>query len=394
MSSTDLASYRTRGRSRLAPAQPYVAKCVTDWRVARSRWAALTERGHALPFQRLAWLDTWYRHCTGPGIQPLIVFVQDGASGRDVLGLALVRRRMSVTSVVTFADGGLSDYNAPAVAAGFFDTCDGAALLRTLRRDLPGDLIRFEKMPVTIDGRPNPLAALPGALPSSLIGNILHVPGTWDAWHRGLERTFRKELERASRVFERNPDAVFRRYEAGPEADRVYVELKRLQAARIAELKLPYTLGHEPARSFYDDIAAEGLRNGTAILTALSVGNEVVAALLGITDGTHYAMTRLATPGPQWKHFSPGRLLIERTLKTLHAEGLREFDFTIGDYPYKRRLGVTPVAMVDVTIALSPLGLWGVTRARLKASIKRGVARLVGMARTARRAKAETPKPV
>ncbi len=85
-------------------------------------------------------------------------------------------------------------------------------------------------------------------------------------------------------------------------------------------------------------------------------------------------MTRLATPGPQWKNFSPGRLLIERTMKMLHADGYRAFDFTIGDYSYKRRIGVTPLPMVETTLALSPMGWPEEARVRGKALLKRSPA--------------------
>jgi CelD/BcsL family acetyltransferase involved in cellulose biosynthesis len=372
MSSADLSYEQAAREPGRVTSWRLAADSVPLWEAARPRWARLSERGDALPFQRVPWLDAWYRHCVEPGVEPLIVFVQDLESGKDILGLPLIRLREGMKRVVTFADGGLTDYNAPAIGPGFVDRNNGRHLWQALRRALPRvDLIRFEKMPLAIDARPNPLAGLPGISPSSLIGNILHVPGSWEDWHWGLERTFRKELERAGRVFEKNSSAAFRRYEAGPEADRVFGELKRMQAMRIAELSLPYALDSEPARSFYDEIAREGLKNGTAILTALTIGDEVVAALLGITDGTHYAMTRLATPGQQWKNFSPGRLLIERTMKMLHADGFRAFDFTIGDYSYKRRIGVTPVPMVQATIAMSPLGWWDMGKDRAKAAIKR-----------------------
>lgn len=364
---------------------------VSRWAEAEARWVELTRCADALPFQRAAWLRAWYGHCATPDIEPLVVFVQDRRSGADVLGLPLVRFREGAKRVIAFADCGLTDYNAPVVGTAFNDATSARALWSALRRALPpADVLRLEKMPVAIDARPNPLARTPGARPSSLIGNVLHVPGTWDEWHWGLERTFRKELERSSRVFEKHTGAAFRRYEPGPEAERVYGELKRLQAARIAELHLPYILDDEPARGFYDQIVRDGLRDGTAILTALTIGEEVVAALLGITDGTHYAMTRLATPGPQWKNFSPGRMVIERTMKMLHAEGFRAFDFTIGDYSYKRRIGVTPVPMTEMTLALSPLGWPEAGKVWFKAALRRHPA-LIEHIRKLRGTKLEAP---
>src|SRR5882762_9630727 len=72
------------------------------------------------------------------------------------------------------------------------------------------DLIRLRKMPVDLDGKPNPLALLDGAGPCSLNGNIVSTGEDFDAWRYTLERTVRKELERSWRVFTRDPQAAFK----------------------------------------------------------------------------------------------------------------------------------------------------------------------------------------
>lgn len=249
-----------------------------EWSEAEPRWQRLAERSTALPFARASWLRPWYRHCTVRDVEPVILFLHDRDTGQDLLALPLVRRREGALRVVCFADNGLTDYNAAPFSAAATSLAP-AALWAAIRKALPpADLLRFEKMPAVIDGRTNPLAGLPGVTPSALIGNILHIPGTWDAWLRGQERHFRKELGRCRRVFEKHPEAAFRRYGAGPEGIRVYEGLRKLQAARIAELGLPYILDDEPARGFYDTVVEEGLADGTAVLTALTIGDEVVAA--------------------------------------------------------------------------------------------------------------------
>jgi CelD/BcsL family acetyltransferase involved in cellulose biosynthesis len=42
----------------------------------------------------------------------------------------------------------------------------------------------------------------------------------------------------------------------------------------------------------------------------------------------------------------------------LHELGVREFDFSIGNYDYKRRFGVEPSALVDLVQPLTPLGFF------------------------------------
>ena len=70
------------------------------------------------------------------------------------------------------------------------------------------DLIRLRKVPVDLDGKPNPLALLDAAGPCSLNGNLVTTGEDYDAWRYTLEKTVRKELERSWRVFTRDPAAV------------------------------------------------------------------------------------------------------------------------------------------------------------------------------------------
>src|SRR6202035_1020987 len=99
-------------------------------------------------------------------------------------------------------------------------------------------------------------------------------------------------------------------------------------------------------------------------------GEEVVATLLGIRVGSRYVMLRNSHAGEKWSNCSPGRLIIERTMAALHKDGVRQFDFSIGNYAYKRRFGVAPLALIDLTAALSWRGWPYVLRDRAARSLR------------------------
>ena len=107
------------------------------------------------------------------------------------------------------------------------------------------------------------------------------------------------------------------------------------------------------------------------MLSALTVGEEVVATLLGIRIGSRYVMVRISNAGDKWSNCSPGRLIIERTMAALHKDGVREFDFSIGNYAYKRRFGVAPLPLVDLTAALSWRGVPYALRDRAARQLRR-----------------------
>ncbi|MEA2890541.1 MAG: hypothetical protein QOI05_1334, partial [Bradyrhizobium sp.] len=231
--------------------------------------------------------------------------------------------------------------------------------LRAALRRLPGgaDLIRLRKMPVETGGRPNPLALLDGAGPCALNGNIVITGEDFDAWRFTLERTVRKELERSWRVFTRDPAAAFRIITDKDDALRVLSTMEAQQGDRMQQLGLNFILNDETCAAFYRGLVEANVGNGFAVLSALTAGDEVVAALLGIRQGARYVMVRISNAGEKWSNCSPGRLVIERTMAALHKDGVRQFDFSIGNYAYKRRFGVTRIALADFSAALSWRGL-------------------------------------
>jgi CelD/BcsL family acetyltransferase involved in cellulose biosynthesis len=224
---------------------------------------------------------------------------------------------------------------------------------------LPGgaDLIRLRKMPVELEGRPNPLALLDGAGRCALNGNVVTTGDDFDAWRFTLERTVRKELERSWRVFARDAAATFKIIADKDEALRVLSTMETQQGDRMQHLGLNFVLNDETYAAFYRNLVHDNVASGYAVLSALTVGDEVVATLLGIRRGPRYVMVRISNAGEKWSNCSPGRLIIERTMAALHKDGIRQFDFSIGNYAYKRRFGVARFPLVDITAALSWRGL-------------------------------------
>jgi CelD/BcsL family acetyltransferase involved in cellulose biosynthesis len=332
-----------------------------DWQRAKARWG---DGADATPFQNWQWLQAWYGAFANlEHVEPLIAIVSDAATGEQAMLLPLIRRTHKRIRIVEPADLDLTDYNAPLLGpAAPRDAKSARAMWRGLRgalKQLPGgaDLIRLRKMPVETDGRPNPLALLHGAGPCSLNGNVVTTGDDFDAWRFTLERTVRKELERSWRVFTRDPAAAFKIITDKDEALRVLSTMESQQGDRMQQLGLNFVLNDETYAAFYRNLVEANVGNGFAVLSALTVGDEVVATLLGIRQGARYVMVRISNAGEKWSNCSPGRLIIERTMAALHKDGVRQFDFSIGNYAYKRRFGVARIALVDFSAALSWRGL-------------------------------------
>jgi CelD/BcsL family acetyltransferase involved in cellulose biosynthesis len=345
------------------PARPashaaqFRVELLDDWKQAIARWH---DSGPSTPFQHPEWYDAWYEAFAGAeGIAPLIAVVTDASTGEPAMLLPLIRRRHDRIAVVEFADLDLTDYNAPFLGLG---APRDAQAVRELWRSLssalrrmsdPADLIRLRKVPVKLGGKPNPLALLDSAGSCALNGNLVTTGEEYDAWRYTLEKTVRKELERSWRVFTRDAAASFAIITDADEALQILSTTEVQQGMRMRSRGMNYVLDEESRAAFYRNLVRNSVGNGYALVSALTAGEEVVATLLGIRTGARYVMIRISNAGEKWSNCSPGRLIIERTMAALHQDGVREFDFSVGNYAYKRRFGVTRLPLLDISAALS-----------------------------------------
>lgn len=344
-----------------------------DWREVAPRWS---DAAASTPFQHPLWCRAWYS-AFADTVEPLLAEITDAATGEPALLLPLIRRRQNGIAIVEFADCDLTDYNAPLLGPAAPREAGPARalwyeLLAALRKLPDGaDLLRFRKMPVDLAGHPNPLARIDGAGPCSLNGNVVTTGEDYDAWRYTLEKTVRKELERSWRVFARDASARFSLFTDEHAAMRILEATEAQQGARMESLGLNFILNNETCAAFYRNLVRGGLGRGFAVVSALTADDEVVATLLGIRQGPRYTMIRISNAGEKWSNCSPGRLVIERTMAALHKDGVREFDFSIGNYAYKRRFGVERIALVDLSAALSWRGLPYALRDRAARELRR-----------------------
>lgn len=363
--------------SRRASRSAFTVEFERDWNAVAADWDAARRQDQATVFQHGRWLRAWYDAFSGRSdVEPLLVTIRDSATGEIAMRLPLVKRLAKRLSIIEFADIDLTDYNAPVLGPAAPREVGGAETLwrelhRALRRETGADLIRFKKVPLELAGRPNPLALLDAAGPCSLNGNLVVTGDVFETYRRLLKRDVRKVLDRCWRNFVALPSASFRIVDDPDEALRFLTVLEEQQGARMRALGQNFVLDEDSNGAFYRNLVRDNVASGYAVISTLKVEDEVVAVLLGVREGSRYVMLRVGNAGEKWSHCSPGRLVIDRTMAALHQAGVREFDFSVGNYAYKRRFGVAPIALVDVGSALSWRGIPHALRDRAAREIRR-----------------------
>jgi len=342
---------------------------VRDWRQASSRLGA---GSHHTIFQHGHWLSAWYDAFRA--VSPLIAVVSDAATGREIAVVPLIRRVQRGIRIVEFADLGLTDYNAPILGcAAPSDATQARALCRALLaglRRLPegADLLRMQKMPANIGGKPNPLVSLGRIGSCSLNSNLIVTGDDFDTYQASIKRM---QLSRSWRVFNRHPGAEFRMIANVDDALTILDTMDAQQHERMKQLGLKFVLNDDCHARFYRDIVSRGVVEGYAIVSALMCDDELVATTLGIRQGTNFSLLRTSNAGKPWSRCSPGLLVVERTMAALHKQGVRKFDLSIGNYDYKRRFGAARFPLTDVSIALSWRGMPYVLRDRAAQQLRR-----------------------
>jgi CelD/BcsL family acetyltransferase involved in cellulose biosynthesis len=316
-----------------------------DLAAAEADWRALENPAGCTVFQTYEWLSAWQRHVgSSHGATPCIVIGRDAAD-KVLFILPLAIRATGFVRELTWLGSDLCDYNMPLLATENSDRLDStkftAVWARVIKRLQANaltrhDMIRLEKMPATIAGRPNPMLALPTGLnPSGSYATPLS--DSWDAFYgakrssstRRRDRSKRKNLAEAGEV--KLVTAVTPTDALGTLT--VLVEQKTVTFARHGLRNLFALPGY---LDFFRDIASNPHTRDLVHISRLQAGEQTVAANLGLVFGDRYYHVLASYTDGDLSRWGPGAAHLNDLLRYAIERGLKVFDFTIGDERYKR----------------------------------------------------------
>lgn len=327
-------------------------------------WNRLARAGGSI-FATWDWVSTWWRHFGGE--RELALWVVRTAAGRRPAILPLYVWRSRPLRVLRFLGHLMGNRLGPICAPGTRPLA-AAALERVLAAS------RFDVLVADgLDGAARWPALLGRRawrrIPSPRLS--LQPYRSWDEFLAGRSANFRQELRRKERLLARQGVA---RYRLATDPARIDADLDTLFALHRQRwgTETPFSA----AEAFHRAFALQAFLRGWLRLWLLEVDGRRAAALYGLRfAGTEYYYQ--AGRDPSWARFSPGLLLLARSLRSAIEDGISEYDLGPGGGAYKYRLADADPGREDLIWTAGVLGRTAVGLLWVARSVPllRGIAR-------------------
>jgi CelD/BcsL family acetyltransferase involved in cellulose biosynthesis len=241
---------------------------------------------------------------------------------------------------VTWLGSYLCNYNGPLLAGDFASRVSKdrfVALWQEITTLLRGrsnhDLVDLEKMPGMIGGQANPFIHI-GMTPHVNDAYLTHLTGDWEAFYAAKRSgsTRKRDRKKRKHLAEHGEVAFVTAAGSGEIARTVdaLIEEKNGAYARMGVANMFEWPGY---REFFHDM---GNHPRLVHVCRLDVGTKTVAANFGLTFRDTYYYVLAGYDDGELAKFGPGMALLHDLLRYSIEAGLKIFDFTIGDEPYKR----------------------------------------------------------
>lgn len=314
----------------------------TNLAAVEKEWREFERDADATVFQCFDWLAAWQSNI---GIRnhtvPAIVF------GHDPQGTLLFIMPFAIEpgaiGRLRWLGSDLADYNAPLLHRRFsacLEACfaelwtEITALL--VRHGMRYDVVDFSKMPELVGGQRNPFLQLPATLhPSGAY--LTRLGGDWDEFYKSKRSSSSRKRDRGRvRRLAEYGKACFVSAETPEEAAASLAILIDQKARAFERRGIPNLFARAGYREFFFDVATRPTARGLTHISRLDVGTLPAALNFGLIFQDCYYHVLASYDEGEVSRCGPGVAHLHNLLAYAVGRGLKTFDFTIGDEPYKR----------------------------------------------------------
>jgi D-aspartate ligase len=347
-------------------------------------WRRFEQFADCTAFQSFDWLATWYRHIgRHDGAIPVIA-VGYFANGETAFIVPLAIEPSRTTRRLCWFGQEQCDYNAPLLAPDFSQRVAPDRFLTAWRElraliqsdpQLRYDWIELEKMPQLIGTQVNPFTYL-DVTPNASGAHLTQLGDDWEKFYYAKRSSATRRRDRAKRRHMSEYGEI--RFVTCTELDdarRTLEELMEQKRRAFARRGVPDIFARPGFREFFLDLASNPNLRHLFHVSRVEVGETWAATNFAIVFGDcYYHVLASYNESAAMAHYGPGALHLRELLAHAIKLGLRRFDFTIGDEPYKQEWSDSSLKLYDYSAAATwrgwPANASSAGRRRLKRFIK------------------------
>jgi CelD/BcsL family acetyltransferase involved in cellulose biosynthesis len=360
-------------------------------------WRRFEKGADCTPFQTYDWLAAWHRHIGEPaGVQPVVAVGHfDAGDIAFILPLAIKVKRLGRR--LGWLGHGTCDYNAPLLARDFWQrvTPDRfVAAWQQLRQRLQSDpalrhdWVQLEQMPEHVGGQVNPFTHLDVELNRSG-AHLVRLSDNWEKFYRDRRSSGTRRRDRRKRGHLLECGEI--RFVSAEEGDarRTFETLTVQKRRWLARKGIPDIFERPGCREFFLDLISNPKLRQFVHVSRVEVGTACVAANLGLVFGDCYYHILSSYDDGELSRYGCGSLHLRELMAYAIGRGLRRFDFTVGDEPYKLEWSDVALKLYDHASAATWRGWPATFSALMLRRIKRFIKqtplawRMVGHMRSA-----------
>ena len=292
-------------------------------------------------FLTSGWLRAWHE-TLGHGVD--LVIPQIRHEGRLVAAGAF----LSANGILEFAGKGPSDYSDLVVADGLEPSVASdlvGALVHAARRSARG--FRWARLArIQLGESLTPPVVLEPSRGLFAIEERRVLAPSMDM-SAAEERLKKKSMRRAQRELERQGTLTCQTFR---EAERILPQLDEFfdqHVRRWQSTEWPSLFLSDDQRAFYRRFTERLDGSGSLRFTAVRLDGRLVAAHYGFQHAGRFTWYKPSFE-PDFAKASPGEYLLKHLFELARDEKADEFDFTIGDEPYKHRFATKNREVVDI----------------------------------------------
>ncbi len=360
-----------------------------------SEWRAFEERADCTVFQTFDWLSTWQRNIgSRAGVTPVVVVGR--LDGQALFLLPLATEPGGLARKVVWLGSYLCNYNGPILAADFsgrLSPLQFAAVWRDVKallaRNLPVDLIDLEKMPETIGEQANPFLCL-GVTPHVNDAYLATLGSDWEKYYAEKRSSASRKTDRKRRKhLAEHGEVRFLTAANAADVQRSVDALIDEKRKAYAKLGVDNMFEWPGYREFFLDMATNERSRTLTHVSRFDVGAVAAAANYGLIFRGRYYYILAGYDDGELGRLGPGTAQLNDLMRYAIERGIKQFDFTIGDEPYKREWSDTDIHLFD---HVAPVTLRGRLAAGLLTVVRMAKRPSSAIPRSGRRRASSVPR--